>query len=120
MNVLAVFIGGGLGSVFRFGISRLMDGKSGQFPLATLLANFFACVLLAVGVMYILPRIQQSEFWQAFILIGVCGGFSTFSTFSNESVLLMKSGLYGLVLLNLALNILFCFGILYLFYASKK
>lgn len=120
MNVLAVFIGGGIGSVFRFGISKLLVDKAGQFPLATLIANFLSCVVLAVGVMYILPKIQQSDFWQAFLLIGVCGGFSTFSTFSNESVLLLKSGLYGLVLLNLLLNILFCFGILYLFYASKK
>lgn len=120
MNILAVFLGGGIGSVFRWGVSRLMEGKSIHFPLATLIANVLSCMILAGAVLYILPKIQQSEFWQAFIVIGVCGGFSTFSTFSNESVMLLKNGWWGLFLLNISLNILFCFGLLYLFYQSKK
>ncbi len=97
MNFLIVFVGGGLGALCRFalaryhGVPRLLDG---DFPWATLWANFLACLLLGIG-LALVSRNQLSKEGQLLLLTGFCGGFSTFSTFAGELVGLAQSGHYG-------------------------
>lgn len=94
-----VFLGGGLGSVCRFGLSSWLKPYQGAFPLGTLAANALACLLLgflsAYAAQDVLPE-RQRLLWAT----GFCGGFSTFSTFAQESLQLGNLGLWGLALLN--------------------
>lgn len=113
INLVAIFVGGGLGSVARFLVSRLVIsvGYKSNFPLATLLANLGACIVMALVLSFTLRDKSISESWSLFWLVGVCGGFSTFSTFSYENWLLVKDGLYGVLALNILLSVVMCVGI---------
>ncbi len=95
-----VFLGGGLGSLARFGIARALQHWHLHFPLATLLANIISCLLLGY-LMGLVARGQLSDPAKWLLMTGFCGGFSTFSTFSGESYALLQSGHYGLAVLNL-------------------
>jgi len=97
MNALAVFIGGGLGSLARYGIgvaaSRCWNGP---FPWGTWIANVLATGILVAVTMSVTPHLAQlNRQQQAWVLLGTtgfCGGFSTFSTFSLDTLQLFAQG----------------------------
>lgn len=115
MNVLlAIFLGGGLGSLARFGVGKLAVKWSPEaLPIGTFIANLLACAVLVVAAGYF-ARNQLSENWKAFVMIGFCGGFSTFSTFSFETFHLIKEGAFGWAIANVLVSVIACLGIMYL------
>ena len=92
-SLFLVGIGGFLGSVARYLVSVLFAGYlSTTFPFATLSVNIVGCFL--IGVLFALSdrgNILSPE-WRIFLTTGFCGGFTTFSTFSYESLRLMQDG----------------------------
>jgi fluoride exporter len=89
-----VALGGALGSVCRYllgpAFQRLFDGN---FPVGTLLINVLGSLVLGFVVRLALEGTQVSPEARAFLAVGFCGGFTTFSTFSYETIQLFESGL---------------------------
>ena len=102
---LFVGLGGALGAIGRYGISLLP--YKGDFPVLTLLTNFLGALLIGfIAVLAGQGRISSGStlFWKT----GVCGGFTTFSTFSLESMALLEKHRYGLAGLYMILSAALC------------
>ena len=89
MKLLLVFIGGGLGAVSRFLLTTALAGKLGNFPLGTLAANFFGSLLMGLVVGFLAGRFESVRL---FVAVGFLGGFTTFSSFSAETLALIQNG----------------------------
>ena len=108
-NIIAVFIGGGLGSLARFGISIFVYEKfKSMFPLATLISNVSSCLILALTVLFFGDKLGLNPGLRMLILTGFCGGFSTFSTFSFETVELIRSGNFIFAGVNIMISMSLC------------
>jgi CrcB protein len=89
--VLAVFLGGGTGSVLRFLISWLLKPWANIFPYHTLLSNVLACIVFALFIR-LAPSVSFLQNRENLVLAGFCGGLSTFSTFSYDPFIFCMKG----------------------------
>ena len=92
-SLLLIFLGGGTGSVLRYllTISIYRQGTT-NFPWGTFAVKHGICRLISIR-LTLTSRIHINNDIRLMLTIGLCGGFTTFSTFSNESLQLLKSGL---------------------------
>ena len=106
-NVFFVFLGGGLGSILRYASTKYLNPILTNFYLGTFSANVIACFLLGLftGLYF---KEADKDFVKHFMLIGVCGGFSTYSTFTNDTFQLLEAGNWTLAFANVASNLLVC------------
>jgi CrcB protein len=112
MNALMVFVGGGLGSLLRYALGVSFQSMSSPFPWATLCANCIAAII--IGVLYAQGvKLSSASLW-FFAAVGFCGGLSTFSTFSLETVQLIKQGQTLWAILNVVASLMFSLILVFL------
>ena len=88
-KLLLVFVGGGLGAVSRFLVTTALAGKLGNFPLGTLAANVLGSLLMGLVIGILAGRADSVRL---FVAVGFLGGFTTFSSFSAETLALIQNG----------------------------
>ncbi len=103
--MLAVFIGGGLGSVTRWAISLRLNPLHHAIPLGTLCANLIGALIIGLGLAWFSRLTHIDPVWKLLITTGFCGGLTTFSTFSAEMVFLIQQGKLGWAAINMAVNL---------------
>ena len=119
--MLVIGMGGFLGSIARYFLSKLnLHVDILSVPVGTLLVN-----VLGSYVIGLLTGIsEKSEFftleWRLFLMVGLCGGFTTFSSFTSENLMLMHNGQFFSVFLYTTLSILFGFLSVYLGYVTSN
>lgn len=113
MNFLAVFIGGGIGSLLRYSIGLgFQHFKLKGYPLGTLIANILACLVMGLFLSWAHDKTDLPEHYKKMLLVGLCGGLSTFSTFSLDSLKLIREGQTLIATLNIVTSITLCLLIL--------
>jgi len=106
LNYVAVAVGGAFGCTARYGLTQLIQLVWGRnFPTATLVINVSGSFILGFLFFETLERLTMAPALRTAILTGGLGGFTTFSTFMVESVLLVEDGRRGEAFLYLALSI---------------
>ena len=91
---LLVFVGGGLGSVARYFISKWLNNIESAVPYGTLTVNVVGSLLIGVVIGYFIEGSDISEEQTLLLATGFCGGFTTFSAFAYEHHLFLKNGDY--------------------------
>lgn len=110
-QVLAIGIGGAIGSLLRFWMSTWVHSFAGRgFPYGTLTVNVLGCLVMGVLFVLFTERLSDNAVLRAGMLIGVLGGFTTFSSFSIETFNLMEQGAYIKAASNMALSLVLCVG----------
>jgi CrcB protein len=113
---LAVALGGAIGSVARHGVNGLIHQEWPllRFPLATVIVNVVGCC--AIGLLAGLvatARLPMSRSWREFVFVGILGGFTTFSTFSLDTIALIRTGDTTQAMLNVVVQVMFGLGGVY-------
>lgn len=117
LSYIFVMLGGALGTGARFWVSGFIAERAGEFfPLGTLVVNisgsfalgFFAGFTGAEGPFLVSPRLRQ------FFMIGICGGYTTFSSFSLQTLDLARDGDWFKALLNVVLSFVCCLAAVWL------
>jgi CrcB protein len=109
--ILLVFSGGAIGSVWRYWLSGVVAESFGEvFPLGTLAVNVTGSLLIGLFAGALSHHPKASIWLQPFLSVGVCGGLTTFSSFSLQTWNLLRSGRWGFALLNIVLSTALCLG----------
>lgn len=111
MNAVWIFVGGGLGSLARWGASGLLAHTIGEtFPWGTLLVNVSGSFVIGIFAAVTGPegRWLVSTSFRQFFMLGICGGYTTFSSFSLQTLTLAQDGQWVKAGLNCLLSLLLC------------
>lgn len=120
-NILLIGLGGFIGSIARFLVSRLNNHVEWlSIPVGTLAVNIIGSFLIGflIGISEKSPILTVEL--RMFLMVGLCGGFTTFSSFSGENLMLMRNGQFLPIFLYTGLSILLGFTAVYLGYVSTK
>ena len=91
-NIVAVGAGSFIGGSARYLVSLMMKSVGKGFPWATLIVNLAGCFLIGLLWGVFSRSSSEGSSWALFLTVGLCGGFTTFSTFSKEALMMLQSG----------------------------
>ena len=105
-SLCAVMLGGSLGAALRWGLSATMNHRWSAMPLGTWLANLLGGFLVGVAVAWFSKHADMDPAWRLFVITGLLGGLTTFSSFSAEVVSMLQNERYQWALATVALHVL--------------
>ena len=108
--VLAVAVGGALGTIARYELALAEPAGSGRFPWATFIVNVVGSFVLGFALAALTESWSPSRLVRPLVAVGFCGGLTTFSTWMVESVLLVRDGATGTAVLYVAASLVIGFG----------
>ncbi|MDH3562997.1 MAG: fluoride efflux transporter CrcB [Gammaproteobacteria bacterium] len=110
-QLLAIAAGGAVGSLLRFWMSNWVHFAAGRsFPYGTLVVNVLGCLIMGFLFVLFIDRLTDNPVLRAGILIGVLGGFTTFSSFSIETFNLIEQGSWPKAMVNMGASLVLCVG----------
>lgn len=108
-NLLYIAGGGAVGALLRYGVSNGIHGLLGRgFPYGTLAVNIFGSVLMGLVYVLFIERMDVGVEWRAAVMIGLLGAFTTFSTFSLETLNLLETGDHLKAGVNILVSVSLC------------
>ncbi|MCL9808760.1 fluoride efflux transporter CrcB [Flavobacterium luminosum] len=107
-TIIYIAIGGAIGSVLRY-LTSIVVGKWSTFPYGTFLANILGCLAIGLFFGFFEKNTLLSKELKFFLITGLCGGYTTFSSFSYENVQLLQNNQMGMAFLYTALSIMIGF-----------
>ena len=123
INASLVGAGGFVGAIFRYGLSGFVQRSAalGAFPYGTLVVNMLGCLLIGITVGFIESRQLINPELRSFILVGVLGGFTTYSTFGLETFALLRDADFLRATANVAIHVVLGLALVWIGYslASK-
>jgi CrcB protein len=103
---LAVALGGAIGAVSRYGVDRAIEARSSSsFPWATLTVNVSGCLLVGFLIAAVVDRHEAPAWLRAALVFGFCGGYTTFSTFAQETLDLVEGKALALAVANISVSV---------------
>jgi len=109
LTCFAVALGGALGAVSRFALSAHVSQMFGRdFAWGTLSVNVIGSFLMGLLAVLVVDKLALSEEWRAFLMVGFLGAFTTFSTFSYETLGYIQAGEMSKALLNVGVSVITC------------
>jgi len=109
INIMYIAAGGALGAVMRYLVSTGIHSILGRgFPYGTLTVNVLGSFLMGFLFIFMFERSSLGPEWRALILIGFLGAFTTFSTFSIETLNLVESGAMARAMANILVSVITC------------
>lgn len=110
-QLLVIAAGGAVGAVGRYAVTGLTHRLFGAgFPYGTLAVNVIGSFLIGYLFVLFIERLALGEIWRLMAVVGMLGSFTTFSTFSLETLILFQEGEYARAAANVALSVVVCIG----------
>ena len=105
-EIIIIFFGGGLGSTLRYWLAeRLGTYYLSNFPFGIFVTNILGCFLIGVFSGYLSHHPLLNKEWKLLLIVGFCGGFTTFSTFSHDNLTLIEAGLSFNAVINIIASV---------------
>ncbi|WP_415900975.1 fluoride efflux transporter CrcB [Neptuniibacter sp. QD48_11] len=113
LNLIAIAIGGAAGALGRYWVSSLLNNAEHRIPYGTLTCNVVGSFLMGVLFVLILEKSKLSPEMRPLLMVGFMGAFTTFSTFSLETVAMLQQGHMMSAAIYILLSVLLCLVAMY-------
>ncbi|OYR13770.1 fluoride efflux transporter CrcB [Brucella grignonensis] len=121
-GTIAVALGGALGSILRYWFAIWLAPISRELPWGTIVVNIIGSFAIAFfgALTMASSRFEVPEIWRLAFMVGICGGFTTFSSFSVQTFELLRLGMPGRALMNVSISLFACFAATALGYVAAQ